>query len=52
MVPNMGEPVMNVYSGSKYAVTALTETLRQELNYHKSKIRVTVSMVKFLGYSG
>lgn len=33
---------MNVYCGSKHAVTALTETLRQELNALGSKIKITV----------
>ncbi|KAF2894272.1 hypothetical protein ILUMI_11904 [Ignelater luminosus] len=32
---------MNVYPASKYAVTALTETLRRELNSINSKIKVT-----------
>lgn len=36
-------PNANVYIASKFAVTALTETLRQELNSVGSKIRVTVS---------
>lgn len=44
-IPWFGKPMMNVYGGSKYAVTALTETLRQELNYHQSKIKVTVSLI-------
>lgn len=35
-------PSMNVYGGSKFAVTALTETLRQELVQLGSKIKVTV----------
>lgn len=33
---------INVYPASKYAVTALTETLRQELNRNQSKIKITV----------
>ncbi|XP_969915.1 farnesol dehydrogenase [Tribolium castaneum] len=32
---------LNIYSASKFAVTALTETLRQELNSIGSKIKVT-----------
>ncbi|KAF2895024.1 hypothetical protein ILUMI_11146, partial [Ignelater luminosus] len=39
MVPPL--PQFNVYPASKYAVTALTETLRQELNFLGSKIKVT-----------
>ncbi|RZC42510.1 adh short, KR, Epimerase, and/or NAD binding 10 domain containing protein [Asbolus verrucosus] len=38
-VPNV--PTLNVYAASKHAVTALTETLRQELNRMGSKIKVT-----------
>ncbi|RZC36476.1 adh short, KR, and/or NAD binding 10 domain containing protein, partial [Asbolus verrucosus] len=34
-------PNLNVYPASKYAVTALTENLRQELRYHKTNIKVT-----------
>ena len=39
-VPNY--PGQNVYPASKYAVTALTETLRQELNHLELKIKITV----------
>ncbi|KAJ3651589.1 hypothetical protein Zmor_017619 [Zophobas morio] len=34
-------PKVNVYPATKFAITALTETLRQELNALGSKIRVT-----------
>jgi len=47
-VPNMGNPILNVYPASKYAVTALTESLRQELNFLKTKIRVSVSFCFWL----
>lgn len=40
-------PDLNVYPASKYAVTALTETLRQELTREKSKIKISVSILKF-----
>ena len=38
-------PGLNVYPASKFAVTALTETLRQELNHQGLKIKITVSFV-------
>ena len=37
-------PDMNVYAASKFATTALTETLRQELNHLGLKIKITVSV--------
>lgn len=36
-------PGINIYPASKFAVTALTESLRHELNSLNSKIKVTVS---------
>lgn len=38
-------PKFNVYSASKFAVTALTETFRQELNSVGGKIKITVGNV-------
>ena len=38
----------NMYTATKYAVTALTEGLRQELRAIKSKIRITVRHLKVL----
>lgn len=37
-------PNMNIYPASKYAVTALTETLRYELNFVGCRIKTTVRM--------
>lgn len=41
-------PKLNVYPASKHTVTALTETLRQELNSIGSKIKITVGLVIIL----
>ncbi|RZC38141.1 adh short and/or KR domain containing protein [Asbolus verrucosus] len=43
VVPNF--PGANVYPASKHAVTALTETLRQELIHIQSGIKITVKSV-------
>ncbi|CAH1111885.1 unnamed protein product [Psylliodes chrysocephalus] len=40
-VPVLPKPNFNVYPASKHAVTALTETLRQELCYNHSPIKVS-----------
>lgn len=40
-------PNMNIYPASKFAVTAMTETLRQELNLIGSRIKVTVCISIF-----
>lgn len=39
-VPNI--PTFNIYPASKFAVTALTESLRLELNTFCSPIKITV----------
>lgn len=46
----MPKPIFNVYPASKFAVTALTESLRQELRYYGTKIKVTVSAFKNLEF--
>ncbi|CAH0549521.1 unnamed protein product [Brassicogethes aeneus] len=38
---NVYFPEVNMYTASKHAVTALTETLRKELNDHGLKIKIT-----------
>jgi NADP+-dependent farnesol dehydrogenase len=42
--PTPDVPSYNMYAPSKYAVTAMTEVMRQELVRTKSKIKVTVRM--------
>ncbi|XP_030377893.1 farnesol dehydrogenase [Scaptodrosophila lebanonensis] len=34
-------PSFNIYPATKFAITAITETYRQEFQVHKSKVRVT-----------
>lgn len=41
-------PKVNIYPASKHAITALTETLRQELIGIDSKIKITVLIYNFL----
>lgn len=45
-VPKFGDvPTVNIYPGTKYAITATTEVIRQELNYLKNKkVKITVSL--------
>lgn len=38
----------NLYSPSKFAITAMTEVLRQELQLYNTKIKVTVIYLSFL----
>lgn len=41
---SINTPRVNVYPASKFAVTALTEVLRQELMSFESKIKITVNL--------
>ena len=48
-VPSMAgaEVNINVYAGTKYAVTATTEVIRQELNYlQNKKVKISVSFLR------
>jgi NADP+-dependent farnesol dehydrogenase len=46
IVPFIKDSTGNIYSGTKHAITAATEVLRQELIYLKNdKIRVSVSVI-------
>ena len=45
------EVMTNVYAGTKYAVTATTEVIRQELNFLKNKkVKVSVSTYFVLNF--
>lgn len=48
IVPAKAYASHNVYPASKHAVTALTETLRQDLNKLNSKIKITVTKLSTL----
>lgn len=42
-VPRSGDYSMNIYSATKHAVTAMTETYRQEFSHLGTNVKVTVS---------
>lgn len=41
-VPDLPGLALSIYPASKFAITALADTLRQELRFMGSKIKVTV----------
>lgn len=44
-IPELPIPLFNVYPASKYALTAITQTIRQELAYQKASIKLTVRII-------
>lgn len=40
-VPDVPVPLFSVYPSTKYAITALCQTVRQEINFHKLNIKLT-----------
>lgn len=43
-VPTIADLKLNIYSPSKYAITAMTEVLRQEFMQHNTKVKITVGI--------
>lgn len=41
-IPDLPVPLFNVYPASKYALTAITQTVRQELAFQQANIKLTV----------
>lgn len=41
-IPDIPVPLFNVYPASKFALTALTQTIRQELVFQRANIKLTV----------
>ncbi|XP_059620377.1 farnesol dehydrogenase [Phlebotomus argentipes] len=40
-IPDVPQPKLNVYPATKFALTALSQTLRQELRFHGAEIKLT-----------
>lgn len=44
-IPDLPVPLFNVYPASKFALTAIAQTIRQELAYQKANIKLTVRII-------
>lgn len=42
-IPDVPVPLFSVYPASKFALSALVQTVRQELQFHRANVKVTVS---------
>lgn len=53
VVPNLGPdlPSLNIYPATKFAITAMVETYRQELQRKTSKIRISVSLFGIVSFT-
>lgn len=47
-IPDLPVPLFNVYPASKYALTAITQTVRQELAFQKANIKLTVRIISII----
>lgn len=45
-IPDLPVPLFNVYPASKFALTAITQTIRQELAFQQANIKLTVNNFK------
>lgn len=44
-IPDVPVPLFNVYPASKFALTALNQTIRSELAYQRANIKLTVGII-------
>lgn len=52
VVPNLGShlPSLNIYPATKFALTAMVETYRQELQKKTLKVRISVRLLKIVSF--
>lgn len=46
-IPDVPYPAFGVYPSTKFALTAMTQTLRQEIGFYKFPIKLTVSPIEY-----